>query len=119
MKRLLTSALALSMLALPVAQAQSAPMQNMKVERHDGGSQWNKKPGGPDRFHAKPTPKKRDQQWKRGQRVPDWQRKQAVRDYHRHGLRKPGFGQQWVRVGNEYLLISIFSGIIAGLIATR
>lgn len=118
MKRLVLSAVALSMLALPVAQAQSAPMQNMKVERQQT-NEWNKRPGGPDRFHAKPSQKKHVQHWKKGQRVPDWKRKQAVRDYHRHGLRKPGFGRQWVRVGNEYLLISLFSGIIAGLIAAQ
>jgi Ni/Co efflux regulator RcnB len=59
------------------------------------------------------------QRWARGNRVPAWQRKQAVRDYHRYGLHRPGRNQQWVRVDNDYLLISIASGLISGIVVGR
>lgn len=51
--------------------------------------------------------------------MPDWQRKQALRDYHRYGLKRPGHGQRWVKVDNDFLLISVASGIIAAVVASR
>jgi len=42
-----------------------------------------------------------------------------VRDWNRHGLRRPGPGQQWIGVGNDYLLVSVVSGIIFGAIAAH
>ncbi|TWG94741.1 Ni/Co efflux regulator RcnB [Mesorhizobium sp. J18] len=57
--------------------------------------------------------------WKRGDRISDWKKRAAVRDYHRHGLKKPARGQQWVKVDNDYLLISIATGVIAGIVASR
>ncbi len=53
--------------------------------------------------------------WKVGKRVPAWQRK-AVRDHHRYGLYRPGRGQQWIRIGNEFLLIKITNGGIIKVI---
>ena len=112
MKRLILSAVALSMLALPVAQAQAGPWRAPpRHERHD--SHWNKKPS---YVHKKKIVKKR---WVRGHRVPAWQRRHVVRDYHRYGLRRPGYGQQWVKVDNDFLLISIASGLIGGIIASQ
>lgn len=124
-KQTILAALAFSMLAVPMAQAQ---------QRHDG-----QRPGHhfsqprppvahvPQRPQAQRAPVRRHQvqrpaprpQWTRGHRVPNWQRRAAVRDFHRHGLRRPGHGQQWVRVDNNYLLISIASGIIAGIATAR
>ncbi|MBZ9814787.1 RcnB family protein [Mesorhizobium sp. CA7] len=43
----------------------------------------------------------------------------AVRDWNRYGLRRPGPGQEWIRVGNDYLLVSILSGIVFGAIAAQ
>ena len=57
--------------------------------------------------------------WARGNRVPAWQRNYVVRDYDRYGLRRPAYGQQWVKVDNDFLLISLASGIIAGIIAAQ
>ena len=118
MKRLILSAIALSMLALPAVEAQAAPRQAQAVERYD--AQWNKKPNHVVR--KKVVVKKEvvvKKRWARGNRVPAWQRKQFVRDYGHYGLRRPGRGQQWVRVDNEFLLIGITSGVIAGLIAAH
>ncbi len=49
----------------------------------------------------------------------DWRRHSHVRDYHRHGLRRPGRGQAWVRVDNNYLLLSMATGLIASITAAR
>jgi Ni/Co efflux regulator RcnB len=117
MKRLILSAVALSMLALPVAQAQAGPKhEGPRYERYD--SQWDKKPsyGKHHKYQKKVVKKHR---WERGHRVPAWQRKDVVRDYHRYGLRRPAYGQQWVRVDNDFLLISIASGLIGGIIASQ
>jgi len=43
----------------------------------------------------------------------------ADRDYGRYGLRRPGPGQEWIRVGNDYVLVSILSGIILGAIVAH
>ena len=116
MKRLVLSAIALSMLALPVAQAQAGPRHEPpRYERYDHN--W-KKPGFDKRVVKKKVVVKR-KHWARGNRVPAWQRKHAVRDWHRHGLRRPAYGQQWVKVDNDFLLVSLASGIIAGIIAAQ
>ena len=57
--------------------------------------------------------------WARGNHVPAWQRDRVVRDYGRYGLHRPAHGQRWIRVDNDFLLISIASGVIAGLIAAH
>lgn len=112
MKRVILAAVALSMFAVPMAQAQQrhdAPrwQQHQQQDRYYGH-----KHGGPKHFQKK-------QRWSKGNRVPEWRHKQRVRDYHRHGLKRPGHGQQWVRVDNDYLLISMASGIIAAIVAGR
>jgi len=116
-KRIILAAAAFSILAAPMAQAQS---------RHDGSRQ------GPRHYHAQPVkpninkpspfakhhaPKRH--QWRKGHRLQDWQRRAHLRDYHRYGLHRPGKGQHWVRIGNDYLLISIATGIILGMAAAR
>lgn len=125
-KRTILAAIAVSMLAVPMAQAQS---------RHDGPrsnhhySQPSKpKYQAPKRHQTyKPAPHRHHVQrhapsryhWSKGQRVPDWQRRHHVRDYYRYGLRKPAYGQQWVKVDNDYLLVSLATGVILGLVAGR
>ena len=126
LKRTILAAVALSMFAVPMAQAQS---------RHDGprsGSHYSQpvKPGynAPKRHNAwKPEPRNQHAQrpaptrhhWAKGKRVPEWQRRQQVRDDHRHGLRTPGNTQRWVKVDNDYLLISLATGVILGMAAAR
>lgn len=146
LKRIILAATAFSMLAAPMAQAQS---------RHDGPRQGNhySQPRNPamqatlpegarraepqrrqaDRYQPprhqaqRPQPPRHDawrsgpsrHHWAKGQRVPNWQRRPAVRDYHRHGLRAPARGQQWVQVDGGYLLISLATGLILGLAAGR
>lgn len=123
--RSVLAAVALSMMAVPMAQAQSryGAGSNQSYGHHQ---QW-KKPAkkqqqtrryAPGQHHAqRPAPSRHH--WAKGKRVPDWQRRQAVRDYHRYGLHRPGQGQQWVRIDNDYLLISLATGVILGLAAGR
>lgn len=124
MKRIALTAVALSFLAAPVMQAQAKPI--MTAPAASSASvvhvDW-KKPGHDDRrkVERKVVKKKvvQKRHWKRGQRYSDWRRHQPVRDYHRYGLKRPGPGQEWIRVGNDYLLVGIASGIIGAMIAGR
>ena len=103
MKRTILAAIAFSMVAIPVAEAQSrheAPRWQPRHEQHHG---WRHH----DQF--------KKQRWSRGDRLPEWQHRRHVRDLHKHGLKRPGRHQQWVRVGNDYLLVNLRSGIIAAV----
>jgi Ni/Co efflux regulator RcnB len=127
MKRLVLAAVAASFLASPMVSAQAAPM--MAPVAAPGASvihvDYKKPIRHDDRRHVdqrKVVKKKvvvHKSQWKRGQRYSDWRRHQPVRDYSRHGLKRPGHGQEWIRVGNDYLLVSVASGIIGAMIAGR
>lgn len=55
--------------------------------------------------------------WSRNQRLPTEYRRTVVRDYGRYHLPPPQRGQQWVRVDNDVVLVSIASGIIGAVIA--
>ena len=126
MKRLILTAVALSFLAVPMANAQPnlARQGYTQTQKIEPSQNWNKKRQ--KTVVRKHIVKKQvarksiaQKRWARGRQVPAWQRKQVIREYHRHGLRKPGYGQHWVKVGNDYLLVSIASGIIANLILGR
>ncbi|KIP99127.1 membrane protein [Agrobacterium tumefaciens] len=103
MKKLFSILIAATILAAPVAQAQS---------RHDD------RPG--HRVERTVTTKKviiKKHRWDRGQRLSAAERRQMIdrRDYRRHSLREPGRGQRWVRVNNQYLLINTSNGLIISL----
>lgn len=70
-------------------------------------------PGQAQRMGAGP-----DHQWVKGSRVPKQYRTQhyVVQDWQRHGLKRPGRGQQWVQYGGDYLLVAAATGIIAQLV---
>jgi Ni/Co efflux regulator RcnB len=104
-KRLILSTAAISMLAVPMAQAQSRHHDTRQGHHYS----QQKHHHGYAKRHS----------WKRGERVSDWRKRQAVRDYKRHGLRKPGRNQRWVKVDNDYLLISFATGVVAGIVASR
>jgi Ni/Co efflux regulator RcnB len=125
MKRLILALVASTLIAAPAAQAQSwnGPSHGShQVQRKHVEDKRHRA----DRHVVKKTErhvvKKRTvgkARWHRGDRLPGWQRNVVVRDYHRHGLRRPARGQHWVKVDNHYLLVGITSGIIAGLFAAR
>jgi Ni/Co efflux regulator RcnB len=99
----LLAAVALSFAVAPMAQA-----QQYGHDRKPGySSPWNKHDA------------RKHHNWRKGERYSDWKRRPPVRDYHRYGLRKPARGQHWVKVDNNYLLMSIATGLILGVAAAR
>ncbi|HWK67946.1 MAG TPA: RcnB family protein [Rhizobiaceae bacterium] len=110
MKRIALAAIAFSVLAAPMAQAQP---------RHDGPRpHYSQKHHDKSPRHFAPGHHKQ-RHWSRGDRVPEWQRRHHLRDYHRYGLKRPGRHQHWVKVENDYLLVSIASGVIAAVVSGR
>ncbi|OCO99503.1 MULTISPECIES: RcnB family protein [unclassified Ensifer] len=61
------------------------------------------------------------ERWARGHRLTPAERRHMaqVRDYRYYRLRPPPRGQQWVRSGNDFLLISLATGVIVGLATAR
>ena len=59
-----------------------------------------------------------DRHWVKGTRVPQQYRTKhyVVNDWQRHGLHRPGRGQQWVQHGGDYMLVAIASGVIAQIV---
>ncbi len=108
MKKFVTILLAATVLAAPMAQAQSRHddrHRGVQVERHI-------------------TTKKvivKKHRWDRGQRLSARDRRHVVdrRDYRRYHLTEPRRDQRWVRVDNQFLLINAVSGLIVGLAAAR
>jgi len=130
MKRLILSAVTASMLAASAFSGQAAPLAQPSAPQSNYTQVDWQKPGTnrdvKKRVIQKKVIVKRDNRhdrgrnnWRNGQRYSDWKRHQAVRDWNRHGLRRPGPGQEWIRVGNDYVLVSILSGIIFGAIAAQ
>lgn len=126
MKRFIIAALALSMAAIPAMQANAAPMakpraanaQSADVAQVDYRRDRRDQRRGVERRYWNDK-MERDGRWKRGSRYSSWKRHQSVRDWQRRGLRRPGRGHEWIRVGNDYLLVGIASGIIASIVVGR
>ncbi|MDK1386769.1 RcnB family protein [Sinorhizobium sp. 8-89] len=118
MKRLIIALVASSFLASPMALAQ--PSGSFEVaQAHD---RYRSK--SVDRHvhkRVEKTVEKRviikKHRWARGHRLSPGERRHMayVRDYRRYRLRTPPRGQQWVRVDNDFLLISLATGVIVGL----
>lgn len=122
MKRLVLSAVAATLFALPALEAQAAsriapPAAPSNVEFVQHRYNTDKRVVVKKKIVTKKS--MRGSHWKRGQRYSEWKRHQRVRDWNRYGLYRPSRGQEWIRVGNDYLLVSVVSGVIAGLVAGR
>lgn len=58
-----------------------------------------------------------DRQWRYGERLPAAYRTRAYNvDYNRYGLQAPPSGYQYTRVGNDVALTSTTNGLIASMI---
>lgn len=110
--KILLAAVAASVLFAPMANA-----QYRHDDRRPGYHHLEKKRPALQRKQVYKKPVRHH--WKKGHRVSHWQRRAAVRDYYRHGLRRPQPGHQWVKVDNDYLLISLATGVIVGIVASR
>jgi Ni/Co efflux regulator RcnB len=115
MKRLLTSALALSLLAGTAAMAQP--------DRHNQGDHRNDQGGyNQDRDHGYTPGQNNGHHWARGQRLPAtyYQDRSHYVDYRANHLRAPPRGYRWVRTDdNNYAMVAITTGLIASLIAAN
>ena len=112
MKKILLATIALSMLATPAAFAQ----QYRGDGDRDHGRDRDRR-GGYEQQHRKPQMQKQEKHrrhWSKGQRVPSQYRGGRV-DYHRHNLKAPPRGYQWVENDGQYLMIGIASGLIAAI----
>jgi Ni/Co efflux regulator RcnB len=107
MKRLLTAALALSLVAGTTAMAQ--PGYGDHRDDHGRNDQSRYDQGRGHQNH-----------WARGQRLPRnyYQDRSHYVDYRTHHLRRPPAGYRWVRTDDSnYAMVAIASGLIASIIA--
>jgi Ni/Co efflux regulator RcnB len=120
MKRLLTGALALTLLTGTAAMAQPY--------RHDdrGGYDQNRDyRHGNDRsreVHQRNDERRAEHHWARGQRLPAtyYRDRSHYIDYRAHHLRAPPRGYRWVETDdNNYAMVAITTGLIASLIAAN
>ena len=122
MKRIVLSVLAVSMLAATSLTGQAAPM-NAPVAPQSNYTKvdWQKPGHHKDvkkRVFKKKVVVKRNH-WRNGQKYSGWRQHQPIRDYGRYGLHRRGRGQEWIRVGNDYVLVGILSGVIFGALAAQ
>ena len=87
--------------------------------RHNGyyyNNRWFYGPP-PQAYYGNPYYRPGYMAWRRGSSLPPYYRGYVVNDYYRYHLRQPPRGYAWYRVGNDYLLAAIASGIIFDIIA--
>jgi len=122
MKRIVLSVLAVSMLAATSLAGQAAPMNAPVAPQSNYTKVDWQKPGHHNDVRKRVFKKKvvvKRNHWRNGQKYSGWRQHQPIRDYGRYGLHRPGRGQEWIRVGNDYVLVSALSGIIFGAIAAH
>jgi len=122
MKRIVLSALAVAMLAATSLTGQAAPMNAPVAPQSNYTKVDWQKPGHHNDVRKRVFKKKvvvKRNHWRNGQKYSGWRQHQPIRDYGRYGLHRPGRGQEWIRVGNDYVLVSVLSGIIFGAIAAH
>ncbi|MGO4637941.1 RcnB family protein [Mesorhizobium sp. 2RAF45] len=122
MKRIVLSVLAVSMLAATSLAGQAAPMNAPVAPQSNYTTVDWQKPGHHNDVRKRVFKKKvvvKRNHWRNGQKYSGWRQHQPIRDYGRYGLHRPGRGQEWIRVGNDYVLVSVLSGIIFGAIAAH
>ena len=122
MKRIVLSVLAVSMLAATSLAGQAAPMNAPVAPQSNYTKVDWQKPGHHNDVRKRVFKKKvvvKRNHWRNGQKYSGWRQHQPIRDYGRYGLHRPGRGQEWIRVGNDYVLVSVLSGIVFGAIAAH
>lgn len=89
--------------------------------RHNGyyyNNRWYYGPP-PQAYYGNPYYRPGYTAWRRGAHLPPYYRGYVVNDYYRYHLRQPPRGYAWYRVGDDYLLAAIASGIIFDIIANN
>jgi Ni/Co efflux regulator RcnB len=92
------------------------PMDNHAANRFDHNDMRRNDRGGYYNAHNARGP-----EFRRGGYIPrDFRNHQYyVNDYRAYRLSPPPRGQQWVRVGSDYVLIAIATGLIANIVLNR
>lgn len=118
MKKFLTTAAAILMLAAPMSEAFAQGWNgnrndNNRYERQDDRRDNRRGPSMNNRGHDNYG----HRGWRKGGRIErhDWNRGQRI-DYRRHKLQRPPRGYEWRRVDNNYVLAAAATGLIAALI---
>jgi Ni/Co efflux regulator RcnB len=112
MKRLLTGALALSLLAGTAAVAQPDDHRDHRDDRGQVQARHDNRDFGRNGGNGR--------HWARGQRLPSAYYRDSSHyvDYRAYHLRRPPHGYRWVRTeDNNYALVAITTGLIASIIA--
>ena len=112
MKPIVIALTAFSFLAAPAAMAQPHPPVHGKLvhgQMHKAGPKHDAHRYNNRVHHS----------WKKGNRLPPNYRGHVVNNYSHYKLRQPPRGYHWVKVNNDYMLISIATGIISSIIAGR
>lgn len=73
----------------------------------------------PVAYYGRPDYRPGYMAWRRGAYLPPPYRGYVVQDYYRYHLRPPPRGYYWYRVGNDYLLAAIATGLIFDVIANN
>lgn len=87
--------------------------------RHNGyyyNNRWHYGPP-PSAYYNNPYYRPGYAAWRRGAQLPPYYRGYVVNDYYRYRLRPPPRGYAWYRVGNDYLLAAIATGLIFDIIS--
>lgn len=118
-KKLLMSLAATTMVASPLlaTQAQAAPHREVtRVVKHSphGRASYKQKTV----YKQQSVRKNDNRRWAKGQRFDrrDARNYRVVNNYRDYRLNAPPRGYQWVRSGNDAVLIAITSGIIGAII---
>ena len=109
MKRLLTAAATIALLAAPMSEAFAQGWNNNRHDDHRGG---------PSMMHNDHRNGFNQHNWRKGGRIDrnDWNRGQRVNDWQRRHLQRPPRGYEWRQVDNNYVLAAVAGGLIASVI---
>ncbi|MES2474093.1 MAG: RcnB family protein [Pseudomonadota bacterium] len=118
MKKFLTTAAAVLMLAAPMSEAFA---QGWNGNRNDNNRYERQVDHRNDRRGPSMNNRGHDnyghRNWRKGGRIErsDWNRGRRI-DYRQHRLQRPPRGYEWRQVDNNYVLAAAATGLIAALI---
>ena len=110
-----------------IALASSAPFAKAALADRSGlqNVQYDRYPGPPpDRYNGYPDQRRdgyndrdyRGPKWRPGQVVPGQFLNRVVSDWEERGLSRPPGGHQWIRVGQQFLLVRASDRMIARIL---
>jgi|SRR5579872_932337 len=107
-----------------------APGWARRDEEHDEGERWDERRFNgywlgsrwyfgepPGQAFREPGFRPGFAPWRRGAYLPPSYQGYVVDEYWRYHLRRPPFGYHWVQVGDDFLLVSVSTGVIFDIIA--